>query len=181
MATGSSFTALPVRRYAAFFADAAATFVLFLVVGVVGEALAVDLGRWDAFAIVWFLYQGTLLAFNQGQTFGRYLTNIVVYGESGSPLIAGQAYFRSLVRVLPVALLEGPHEIPIVGSLVLLALVVVETRLIERSSTRQSVADRLAKSLVVNLPPPHTHRAPAGPMFSESDGEFGHPPKRPRK
>lgn len=179
MATGSSFTAVPVRRYAAFFADAAATFFLFLIIATAGEVLAIDLGRWDAFAFVWLIYQGTLLAFNQGQTFGRYLTQIVVYAENGSPLIAGQAYFRSLARVLPIALLEGPYEVRLLGGVVLLGLVVAETRLIEHSTTRQGVADRLSKTLVVNMPPPHTHRAPAGPMFSRTDAEFGHPPKRP--
>lgn len=33
-------------------------------------------------------------------------------------------------------------------------------------------------TLVVKMPPPQAHRAPAVPMFSAGDAEFGVPPRR---
>jgi uncharacterized RDD family membrane protein YckC len=177
----SSFTADPVRRYAAFFADAVTTALLFLVVGAIGDQVHVDLGRWDVLAAVWVLYQGTTLVANDGQSFGRYLANIMVCGETGAPLDPVRAYARTLVRALPLALLEGPLGVSLVGQFAFLGLMIAESRLLESSPTRQTLADRIARSLVVNLPPPHSHRAPAGPMFSAADAEFGHPPKRPRE
>lgn len=38
---------------------------------------------------------------------------------------------------------------------------------------RQTVADLTCGTAVVNLPPVQPHRAPAGPMFSVNDAEFG--------
>jgi uncharacterized RDD family membrane protein YckC len=54
----------------------------------------------------------------------------------------------------------------------------MELTLIAVTSWRQSVADFLSGSLVVTLPPPQAHRAPAVPMFSAHDAEFGMPPRR---
>ena len=181
MAFQSSFTAEPSRRYAAFVVDTVTTFVLFLIVGTVADQLHHDLARWDVFAAVFVLYQGTLVVTNQGQTFGRYVANIMVCSDSGGPLTAARSFARALVRALPLVLLEGPSFAPVVGTLAMVALVAVESSVLERSPTRQSLADRVARSLVVNLPPPHTHRAPAGPMFSATDAEFGNPPKTPPK
>jgi len=41
--------------------------------------------------------------------------------------------------------------------------------------SRQTLSDLVAGTLVVNVPPPQPHRAPAGPMYSPSDAEFGLP------
>jgi len=67
----------------------------------------------------------------------------------------------------------------LVGSLFLLGLVIADVTLLERSASRETLTDRLAGSLVVNLPPLQPHRAPAVPMYSATDAEFGHPPSRP--
>lgn len=179
MSSHQSFAAPPGKRYAAFVLDAIATVLIFLIVAGIGEAVKVDLGRWDVLAIGYFAYQGSMLAFNSGQTFGRQMAEITVMSESGTPVVPSQAYFRGMVRALPLALIGSEYMVPFMGSFILLALIIAETRLIERTPSRQSVADRIAKTLVVNLPPPHTHRAPAGPMFSADDAEFGKAPKRP--
>ena len=42
---------------------------------------------------------------------------------------------------------------------------------------RQGVADFLFKTLVVNRPLPQPHRAPAAPMYSPTDAEFGAKPR----
>lgn len=54
----------------------------------------------------------------------------------------------------------------------------MELFLIALTPWRQSGADFLAGTLVVKMPPPQAHRAPAVPMFSAGDAEFGVPPRR---
>jgi uncharacterized RDD family membrane protein YckC len=54
----------------------------------------------------------------------------------------------------------------------------IELLLIAVTPWRQSVADLLVGTLVVKMPPPQAHRAPAVPMFSANDAEFGVPPRR---
>jgi uncharacterized RDD family membrane protein YckC len=56
----------------------------------------------------------------------------------------------------------------------------IELLLIAVTPWRQSGADFLAGTLVVWMPPPQPHRAPAVPMFSAADAEFGVPPRRRR-
>lgn len=46
--------------------------------------------------------------------------------------------------------------------------------------SRQTLSDLVANTLVVNVPPPQPHRAPAAPMYSPTDAEFGLPPRRPK-
>jgi hypothetical protein len=41
-----------------------------------------------------------------------------------------------------------------------------------------TIADIVAHTRVVNTPPPQPHRAPAGPMYSATDAEFGYQPRR---
>ena len=67
--------------------------------------------------------------------------------------------------------------VALIGSISLLALFIAETTLLERSVAGRTIADRLAGSIVVNLPPLQPHRAPAAPMYSASDAEFGQPPR----
>lgn len=54
----------------------------------------------------------------------------------------------------------------------------IELTLIAVTPWRQSAADFLSGTLVIKLPPPQAHRAPATPMFSAHDAEFGVPPRR---
>jgi hypothetical protein len=44
--------------------------------------------------------------------------------------------------------------------------------------TRQTLSDLVSRTLVVNVPPPQPHRAPAAPMYSPTDAEFGVRPGR---
>jgi hypothetical protein len=54
--------------------------------------------------------------------------------------------------------------------------ITVELALMAHTSWRRSVADLFARTIVVNRPPPQAHRAPAYPMFSAKDEEFGPKP-----
>ena len=54
-----------------------------------------------------------------------------------------------------------------------------EYSLLKSSPVRQTLADKVARTVVVNTPTWEPHRAPAIPMYSATDAEFGHPPSRP--
>jgi hypothetical protein len=54
----------------------------------------------------------------------------------------------------------------------------IDLVLISSLQFKQSLADLICRTLVVNAPPPRPHRAPAGPMHSSLDAEFG--PRRRR-
>lgn len=180
MQPNTSFVAPPFKRYAAWTADAFVALLLFLVANAVGEALAWDLARWEVLALVGALYQGGLLAWSPGQTFGRHVVGIQLMGDGGVPVSPAQATARALMRMAPLALLGSDGPSPLLGALALVVLWWLDLRGIEGTPQRQGLTDRWCRTLVVNLPPPHTHRAPAGPMFSATDDEFGVPPRGPR-
>jgi hypothetical protein len=46
--------------------------------------------------------------------------------------------------------------------------------------SRRTIADFVAGTLVVNTPPLQPHRAPAAPMYSAGDAEFGYAPRKPK-
>jgi hypothetical protein len=54
---------------------------------------------------------------------------------------------------------------------------VVELGMMFTLPTRQTLADLVARTLVINVPPPQPHRAPAAPMYSATDAEFGVRPR----
>ncbi|HVK56981.1 MAG TPA: RDD family protein, partial [Burkholderiales bacterium] len=148
-------------------------------IGVTGEQLGLDLARWVVFGMVFFAYHFGCLVAREGRTLGKTAVDICVISAAGQPLSIAQCMLRSGVRATPFIMLSVPG-IDVVGALLLLALLLVEFYLIEQPPSRQTVADRVAHSLVVKLPPLQPHRAPAGPMFSAHDTEFGFPPQRPR-
>src|SRR5690606_31418931 len=46
------------------------------------------------------------------------------------------------------------------------------------TSASVTLADLVASTRVVNTPPLQPHRAPAAPMYSATDAEFGYPPRK---
>ena len=179
MSTANGFIAPPFKRYTAFFVDAIVVLLIFAMVVVLGAAAERDLQRWDVFAIVYALYQGGMVAHHADQTFGRYLTGVTVMTRDGGRLLAAQSYYRAMIRAMPLALVESdvfPGEWTFGAWAILMS---IEYHRIASAPQRRTLADVLAQTLVINLPPPHTHRAPAGPMFSKDDREFGVPPKGP--
>jgi len=101
---------------------------------------------------------------------------VSVRGDGGITRV--QAVVRPLVRVLAFvvaffvsATTDQPWLFPVLP-------LVVELALIAHTPWRQSMADFLAGTIVVNTPQPSPHRAPAGPMYSATDVEFGPRPRR---
>ena len=141
------------------------------------------------FALLFFAYQTYFLSFKNGVSIGKYIQNIAVVSLNGSPLQPVQALVRALSLSMPWLLVAAGDSsstkqlvgyvpagmLPTAG----IGWLLFDLVLIEFLHTRRSVTDHLARTVVVNLPPPQSHRAPAAPMFSASDAEFGTPPKRP--
>lgn len=141
------------------------------------------------YALLFLAYHSFFLAFRGGISPGKYVQNIAVVTPSGRTLGAAQALLRATSLALPWLLLgAGDSEVlnallprQAVASLPTAGVVwlVLDALLIEYSLDRRSLTDRVAGTVVVALPPLQPHRAPAVPMFSANDAEFGNPPKKP--
>jgi uncharacterized RDD family membrane protein YckC len=153
------------------------------------ERLSASLDESLTFAVVFFGYQLFFLRWNDGASFGKSLRGICVISASGTRLSSNQAVIRALVLTLPFALLAAQdilaallYSLPDARYLAILPSILwwlVELYFVESDQMGQSLTDRISKSLVVNVPPPQPHRAPAVPMHSATDREFGPRPKLP--
>ena len=151
---------------------------------------ASDRARFDSPAIyplLFFAYQLAFLQWNDGTSFGKSLRSICVIGDGGTKLTSNQAVVRAASLTVPFglfsaqaplsALLSFYPDAQFLAILPGLLWLLVELFLVESGPVPRSLTDRLARSLVVNIPPPQPHRAPAVPMYSATDGEFGPRPK----
>ena len=143
------------------------------------------------FALLFIAYNSYFLAFKNGVTPGKYIQNIQVLNTVGRPLQSWQSVLRAGCLAAPwllialdlssapvTALPQGTQAFVPTGGAVWIA---IDALLIEYARDRRSLTDRIASTMVVALPPLQPHRAPAVPMFSGNDAEFGHPPKKPPK
>lgn len=151
------------------------------------QASGADPGWGTSFAAMTFLYHAYFLSQKAGVSPGKFIQNICVVSPSG-PLHVRQALGRAAFSALPFACIAAGSStalevveqgvvalLPVLG----VAFLLGELLILEFSVARRTVADRMANTVVVNLPPLQPHRAPAVPMFSANDVEFGSPPKRP--
>ena len=133
-----------------------------------------------AFGVVfWGLYAvyqvATVLHPDAG--IGKVLQGIsVVSAATGQAPSLQQAVFRSLVRCAWA--LCGISFAKATDNDYLASLpVATELALVYLHPLRRTLADLAAGTVVIATPPVQPHRAPAAPMFSKNDAEFGHPPK----
>jgi uncharacterized RDD family membrane protein YckC len=187
-----SFIAGNASRSLAYLADLAAASFAFLLLNALCEAFGVNVARPLFFGLVVFAYHSYFLLERDGVSFGKYLRNICVISATGSKLRPAQALLRAAFIALPYAGLGGESVVPRVvalqwpGAVPLLAVLAVawlfaDLVLLEFTVAPRTLTDRVARTLVVNLPPPQPHRAPAFPMYSASDEEFGHRPPGPKE
>jgi uncharacterized RDD family membrane protein YckC len=187
MTAPTHFTASAKKRIAAFTFDFFAATLLFFCAATALETQGIDIGTFRSFVLCHAAYHLAFLVARNGSTIGKALQNIAVASDTGQPLLLWQSCARVAARYLPLLAVTVPYTewelVPaVLGLVVKLVAAIVwlrELHLVQNSPTRQTLADRAARSVVVNLPPPHTHRAPAGPMYSANDAEFGVPPRRP--
>lgn len=166
------------RRLLAFVLDSSILLLASLIVFGVIDSLGQNplLLLW-IIPILYFAYHTTVLT-NQNIGFGRVVASISVISIRGNDLTQKQALVRVASRTALVA-------VGLVGAVlnhepwIILLTVGIELLLITASPWRQSIADLLAGTLVVRAPQVQPHRAPAAPMYSATDSEFGVPPKWP--
>lgn len=189
MANAAPYIATPLRRLAAGTAD----FLLCFGVGIFGWGIVVSSSDASTFVelalrnkapfLVYAGYHALCLWRFGGQTLGLYLLNIqIVRASGGGELSFAQALLRGAFRPLLVYLFAQAAIAAqsTFGPAVSLAAVplVVELGMMFTLASRQTLSDIVSRTLVVNLPPPQPHRAPAAPMYSATDAEFGVRPRR---
>lgn len=181
------FSASPRKRIAAFAFDFFAALLVYLCTAAALEAQGIDMGSSRSFILCVAAYHLLFLLVRGGATFGKSLQHIAVIQNNGKGMRLWQAFARVAVRYVPLLLVSVPYpEWELVPALLgLMAKVSAgllwlrELHMLQNSPSRRTLADLVARTLVVNLLPPHTHRAPAGPMYSSTDAEFGVAPRRP--
>ena len=109
-------------------------------------------------------------------SFGRTVAAIYVLSAVGDARLSlGQAVVRPATRAALLFLFGQMGDV--LGAEWLLGVpVALELGLMAHTQSRQSLADKIAKTVVVNKPPVQPHRAPAYPMYSAKDEEFGPKP-----
>jgi len=189
MANAAPYIATPARRLAAGAIDLLLCFGLSvfgwgLVVSASNASTLIEVALLNK--VPFLVYAGyhalCLWRFN-GQTLGLYFLNIrVVRASSGGELSFPQAALRGTFRPLLIYLF-GQAAVAAQASFgpvtsIAAVPVLVELGMMFTLSTRQTLSDVVCRTLVVNLPSPQPHRAPAGPMYSPTDAEFGVRPRR---
>jgi len=183
MGDASTFTATPRKRLSAAFVDFLLTGLAAILTYALADAAGRRLDFEVLFAIACLVYHGGFLYLWRGQSPGRRTFDITVVSAAGGDLGLWQAVLRGAAR--PSLVLAASLSIPskLVDSAVQVgaAVLLLETGLLFSVASRRTLADLVSGTLVVNTPPPQPHRAPAVPMYSASDAEFGYPPRRPRR
>jgi uncharacterized RDD family membrane protein YckC len=165
------------RRLLASVLDAMALFVALLILFAFGEALGLSSQWIPAVIPVAYVAYNSAGLFAPRLSFGRTVASISVVSIRGNGEVTGmQALVRPLVRVFAL-ILAFFICVVIEQNWLLMLPFVVDLALVMHTPWRQSMADLLAGTIVVNTPQPSPHRAPAGPMYSATDVEFGPPPR----
>lgn len=166
------------RRIAAFVIDLLLLGAAAIVFGAVMDEMGAS---GDAIALVacgaFVAYHAMGLA-DPSLGIGRVVVAISVVSLRGGPELSRlQCIARPVVRVLwtasgmlLAAVFSEPRLIPVPT--------IIDVALMAYHPARQTVADLVCRTAVVMLPPMQPHRAPAGPMFSADDAEFGSKPRR---
>lgn len=176
----AAYLATPFRRIAAGVIDFGAIFLVVLLTAAIIQQVRLDLLAIGLASVLIFIaYHFSFLYFWSGESPGRRMLSIrVVSTRDAIDLTGAQCAGRPVLRFLwLVAFLpvEYASGVPWLSFAPLLIDLVLMTAL----PSRQTVADLICRTVVVNTPPPQPHRAPAGPMYSATDAEFGMSAKRP--
>ena len=138
------------------------------------------------FSVTYVLYLLLSIALLHRNTVGERLHSILPVTMDGKAL--SRSY--GLLRLFLVSFFwagwilfdTSPGNIPrslvMIEAGVLAAIMLygfVDVVLVFTHRTPRTLTDRILRIAVVYLPPVQPHRAPAGPMYSPTDGEFGRP------
>jgi len=166
------------KRLLAFALDSTALFIVLAVFVATGEHFHLD-PMYVAIAIlvVFMAYHSTVLLL-PNFSFGRTVAGISVVSVRGiGDITHMQAFLRPFIRIVFFVIFLF-ISVGFKQNWLIALPFVIEVALIAHTSWRQSVADLLAGTVVVITPQPQPHRAPAVPMYSATDAEFGPPPRQ---
>jgi uncharacterized RDD family membrane protein YckC len=190
VANAAPFIASPVKRFVAGTLDVALySICLTLVVAVVtsmGDSRGFGMPLVAAAASVTYaLYHLVFFWFLAGATPGlRAFDMQLVRASDGGDLSVVQVLVRAGFRPLLLWLFGWSVDLLAAPSIrveaVLPVPLLLELGMMFTLPSRQTLSDLVSNTLVVNVPPPQPHRAPAAPMYSPADAEFGLPPRRKR-
>lgn len=183
MSTAKPIFASPTKRFAASTIDVAVAtcFGWFMVNLITREWYPYRHLAW-ALPLTYWIYESYCLKKLDGSSLGRRLFDIQVVSSLGSTELSfWQTVLRPGVRIVFYGILvlyfspEPVHQLDVAALPFL-----IETALLF-TPVSLTIADIVARTRVVNTPPPQPHRAPAGPMYSATDAEFGNPLRRPKQ
>jgi uncharacterized RDD family membrane protein YckC len=182
MGGAEQFSASPDRRLMASALDLMLVFGLALFLSPLIKIAGLT-SKFDILAAIAYLaYEASFLWLWKGQTPGRRVMSIFVLPTRGGELSYREAILRPGLRVglfllsLDLAYVWRYMDY---GDLRIHVLLPIEVALMLSLPSRRTLADFAAGTIVVNAPPPQPHRAPAAPMYSPSDAEFGLPARPP--
>jgi uncharacterized RDD family membrane protein YckC len=184
MADLSTFTATPRKRLSAAFVDFLLVGLAAFLTNTLAEAVGHRLDFEMLVPVAYFTYHSAFLYLWGGQSPGRRTFDITVVSAVGADLRLLQALVRSAARpsiVLAASVSIVPFTSVDFGVQVATAVFLLEAGLLFSMASRRTGADLVSGTLVVNTPPLQPHRAPAAPMYSPNDAEFGYPPQKPRR
>jgi len=178
MPDASPFLASASKRLLAGAVDAGPTLLLVIFGIAVADSLNLGTsGISGAAVIIYLAYHAGFNAYWGGETPGRRMLYIRLVDSRGGELTPSQAILRPIVRMIWIAAFFLPAFLT--GSFVVFgAPILIDLFLMSALKWRQTTADFVCGTLVVNAPAIQPHRAPAGPMYSATDAEFGVPPRR---
>ncbi len=130
-----------------------------------------------SFALLLFAQQ-FVSALNPKYSIGRTVFAITVVNAATAqqPSVA-QAATRAAARVSLLLAAAAMSSATGTESFIVAALL-LEVALMYTSALVKCSADIAANTVVISAPPIQPHRAPAIPMFSREDKEFGNPPRK---
>jgi uncharacterized RDD family membrane protein YckC len=162
MPRAASFAAAPRKRLWAWCFDMLSVLMLLWLTLTVAGGIHVDLDGRTTLAMLFFAYHFIALALREGRTLGKAAVEIMVVAASAGRLSPLDSAARAGYRTLPLLIAAAPMGEPdVTAGITLLVLTAIELHLLERSPTRQTVADLLARSVVVDSPPRAPYRVPA--------------------
>jgi uncharacterized RDD family membrane protein YckC len=127
--------------------------------------------------LIFLAYHATFNYYWSGETPGRRLFDIrLVSAGPALDLTIAQCMARPLVRILWL-LAFVPFAAAFRNPWYSVLPAVADIFLVSVLPRRQTLADFLCRTIVVRTPPPQPHRAPAAPMYSATDAEFGVAPR----
>ena len=189
MANAAPYIANPMRRVLAGAIDFVLCIVFVLMVWgvVVSSTNATNLVELALLNKVIFItyaaYHVLFFGLFHSQTPGLFFLDMrVVRSQDGGELSLARSLIRGAIRPLVLYLigLGAVTAQPLIGGAAALVAVplAVELGMMFTLPTRQTLTDLFSKTFVVNVAAPQPHRAPAGPMYSATDAEFGVRPRR---